>query len=492
MFIRALIRPKVADIKRKKRNNSNVKFIPSTPTTRRRSFFPKAVIILFLSCLLFPVLQLNVNAPSFFYSSQVQALYDKERAELEKQLKQIEAEIAQYEKILATTKRQKVTLQNKIKELKSKAAKLSLQIKSTNLNLNYLNNQIDDTTVSISKTLEKINRTKENLADSLVVLYQLRQKPVIEILLANNEISEFFDYLNALNRIQEKIQDNIKELRELKVTLDKQKEKLESDKEETQRLLTIQILQKKELEQTKKEKSYLLAITKGNEARYQQMLADSRRRANEIRKRIYELIGVKTQVTFGEALDIAEWVSSKIPIRPAFLLAIITQESNLGKNVGTCNRPGDPYSKSWRVVMKPSRDQQPFLQICRELGLDPNITPVSCPMRDRRGRQVGWGGAMGPAQFIPSTWMRYKDRVSKITGKSPANPWDVRDAFVAAALYLTDYGAGKKTRTAEWRAAMIYFSGSTNPRYRFYGDSVMAIADRYERDIATLKQVASR
>ena len=31
-------------------------------------------------------------------------------------------------------------------------------------------------------------------------------------------------------------------------------------------------------------------------------------------------------------------------MRPAFLLAILTQESDLGKNVGTCNRAGDPPS----------------------------------------------------------------------------------------------------------------------------------------------------
>jgi len=34
---------------------------------------------------------------------------------------------------------------------------------------------------------------------------------------------------------------------------------------------------------------------------------------------------------------------------------------------------------------------------------------------------------------------------------------------------------------------MIYFAGSVNTAYRFYGDNVMAIAKRYEADIATIK-----
>jgi membrane-bound lytic murein transglycosylase B len=99
---------------------------------------------------------------------------------------------------------------------------------------------------------------------------------------------------------------------------------------------------------------------------------------------------------------------------------------------------------------------------------------------------------MGPAQFIPSTWMAYKDKVSKITGNNPANPWDIKDAFVAAALYLARWGATKQTRDAEWRAAMIYFSGSTNTRYRFYGDSVLVKADEIEKKISYLKELASR
>ncbi len=38
--------------------------------------------------------------------------------------------------------------------------------------------------------------------------------------------------------------------------------------------------------------------------------------------------------------------------------------------------------------MKPSRDQVPFEQITAKLGMDPNSTPVSCPMY-KNGAQVG-------------------------------------------------------------------------------------------------------
>jgi membrane-bound lytic murein transglycosylase B len=114
--------------------------------------------------------------------------------------------------------------------------------------------------------------------------------------------------------------------------------------------------------------------------------------------------------------------------------------------------------------------------------MDAETTPVSCPMMTK-GKQVGWGGAMGPAQFIPSTWMGYKDKIAAITGKS-ANPWDIRDAFLATAIKTKADGAG--TVAGEWAAAMKYFSGGTNTKFRFYGDNVVATANKYQADIDEL------
>ncbi len=104
-------------------------------------------------------------------------------------------------------------------------------------------------------------------------------------------------------------------------------------------------------------------------------------------------------------------------------------------------------------------------------------------MRDKQGKQIGWGGAMGPAQFIPSTWLGYRAKVTAITGRA-ANPWDIRDAFIAAAVKLGADGA--RNQSGEWTAAMKYFAGSVNPAYSFYGDSVVALAKRYQEDIDNL------
>ena len=255
----------------------------------------------------------------------------------------------------------------------------------------------------------------------------------------------------------------------------------------------MQQLQRKESESTKGEKDYLLEKTKGKESEYQKLLTETQKKVAEIQSRIFELIGVPEKFTFGEGYELAKAIEKITGVRPAFLLAIITQESNIFEkmNVGQCYltdlKTGDGErafdGKPVAKIMKPSRDVEPFLEITKELGRDPYNTPVSCPIPS----VGGYGGAMGPAQFIPSTWMRYRDGVKEITGKA-ADPWDIKDAFLAAALYLADYGAAKQTPDSEWKAAMIYFSGTTNTKYRFYGDSVINITKQYAGDIEALER----
>ncbi len=404
-------------------------------------------------------------------------------------LKKYEKEISQYEGNIAMSQAEQKTLNNKIYLLKQEISKLELEIKKSGLIIKDLEFQVEDTKDSILTTSEKIENSKQKLAEILRSIYEEDQSTVLEIFLSGDEISVFFENLVALESLLTKNQDILDDIKELKIDLEGQEFALDQEKTEWEQMKTIQLLQKQKNQATKGEKEWILNQTKGEEAEYQKLLAESKEKTAAIRQRIFNLIGVPDAPTFGEALEIAKYVESLTGARPAFLLAVLTQESNIGQNVGQCYLK-NPTTGSGTVaktgqeldrVMKPGGDVEPFIQICKESGRDPYNTLVSCPM------SFGYGGAMGPAQFIPSTWDMYRVRLSSMIGK-PADPWNIRDAFLAAGLYLKDAGAGKQTYNAEWRAAMIYFSGGTNSAYSFYGDSVMAITAQYENDIAQLEK----
>jgi hypothetical protein len=343
-----------------------------------------------------------------------------------------------------------------------------------------MESQITDTKSAIEKNQQKTGELKDQVAETLRQMNKNDRRTLLFVFFSEHTFFDALSEIEQFTQVNSELDVLIDQLKKTNEDLIAHKERLGAEQDHVQNLLSVQTLQQQALSGSVKEQSSLLTQTKGKEANYQTVLKDTKKQAAQIRARLYQLLDVGKQITFGQAVEIATWVSAQTGVRASFLLAVLTQESNLGKNVGTCNRPGDPPEKSWKVIMKPTRDQEPFKTITEELGMDPDTTAVSCPMRDKNGKQVGWGGAMGPAQFIPSTWMGYRAKVTNITGKV-ANPWDIRDAFIASAIKLGADGA--KTKAGEWAAAMKYFSGSTNVRFRFYGDQVVAQAEEYQKDM---------
>jgi len=410
---------------------------------------------------------------------------------LEKCQKYYEEKSEQIEKDISQTEKERKTLQNQISILKNKIKNLDYQIYQSNLMIEDLKLQIGDTENSIQKNSEKISNLKDKLKTILRLIYKEDHCSSLEILLAETKLSDFFDNLMALEKVSSKNQELLKEIKTLKSYLEEQKVSLDAEREDLEKAVQVQTLQKQESEKTKQEKDYFLKLTETEYQKYLREKEESQKRVAEIRKRVFELIGIPEAPTFGEAYEIAKYVEQITGVRPALLLAVLTQESNIGKNVGQCYLKNSQTGEGVAIqngrkiarVMNPQRDVPHFLTITKELGRDPFNTPVSCPM------EYGWGGAMGPAQFIPSTWIFYKEKIQAITGKTP-DPWNIKDAFLAAALYLKDYGALNQTYESEWKAAMIYFSGTTNRKFRFYGDSVMQIAGQYEKDISEIEKLA--
>jgi peptidoglycan hydrolase CwlO-like protein len=398
------------------------------------------------------------------------------REECEALLKQYEEKISQYETDISKTAQQKNTLQNQITSLKSKISKLSAQINQSNVLIKDLSLQIKDTESSITKTTDKIDSSKEKLAETLRSIYEEDQKPLIEIMLSEESLSGFFDNVVALEALNSQTQELLANIKSLKTTLEGQKESLDQDKEETEKVLKVQQLQKKENEINQQEQQQLLKLT---EAEYQKKLKekqDVEKKAAEIRAQLFQMVGVAKAPTFGEALDVAKGVGESMGIRPAFLLAVISQESAIGRNVGQCILTDATTGAGKRIsndkpvskLMKPSRDIQPFMAITAALGRDPYNTAVSCPL------SIGYGGAMGPAQFIPSTWKLYADEIEGQLGR-PGDPWAILDSFTAAGIYLADLSVKAKTTAKEKYAAAKYYGCSTNYECTnsYYGTQVM-------------------
>ena len=380
---------------------------------------------------------------------------------------------------ITKTSQQKNTLSNQISTLKKKIQNLEYQISQSTVKVKGLNVQITDTQSSINETSSQIQGSQNQIATILRSIYEEDKKPSVEILL-EGDLSDFFSNLVYLESLNSKVSDLLDSTKNLQAYLQGQKVKMDGEVDSLQKTIALQSLQKKENEQNKQQQQQYLNLT---EAQYQEQLQSKQeieQKSAKIKALLFQMVGVSKAPTFGEALEVAKTAAGLVGVRPAFLLAVISQESAIGRNVGQCVLVDSSTGTGKRIstgatvirIMKPTRDVQPFLQITSALGRDPYDTPVSCWIPAYVGGvPTGWGGAMGPAQFIPSTWNLFTDRLKTLLGTTP-DPWGIKDSFTASALYLSDLGASAQTTTKESSAASRYYGGSSA-----YARSVMTRAN---------------
>ncbi len=400
----------------------------------------------------------------------------------------------EYKEQVEQSQQEQRTLQGRINAINNQIQQYNNEIYRSNLTIKDLNFQIEDTQNSIEKTIIQIEESKQRLADLLRLVEEQGRRSLVEIMLAEEQLSSFFDELAALEALSLRNQELLQNIRDLKDNLKQTQEDLRDDKEELEHVIVLNQLQRERTTELRQEQEWILQKTRGEEALYQEHLKEAQERASEIRKKIFALAQVATEdaPTHEEAYQLAKYAESITGVRPALILGLLQMESALGKNVGQCNCAGRPNCRHPNLTYKDVMHRNhwsAFETVTNELGLDIWSTPVSCSIS---GGMVQWGGAMGPAQFMPNTWLNlgYRDRVAAITGQ-PASPWRVRDAFLASGLYLMDWGANSRVRQTEIGAVTAYLCGTSsmtnvcrNAGGEWYRYTVMKNAEQWEQWIA--------
>lgn len=414
-------------------------------------------------------------------------------AECRKRLQEIAGEIQIIDTATGKVVEEQKEITGEINKLTGEIKKTTNEIKKKNSLIQNIKGDIVEKEGTLEELNARLAREKESLKKILRKRYELGDASVFEYMLSAKTVSEFYEDAPALSYIQDSLSDSFEIIDGLKVEIYGQKSELEKRREqEDAAKYGLQIEQEK-IEAQKKDRNIALSVSEQKEASLAELKKAREAEANRIKAQLFKLAGgiQGGGIPFGDALEYANEASLKTGVRPALILAILQQESNMGKNVGTCNRPGDtrtwkdimpgPLSGSWRD------DQTAYLKIMSELGLPPEGQPLSCPVSTG-----GWGGAMGPTQFIPTTWLGIRNSLATILGVSATNPWNPRHAVFATAIYMRDLGASSGGYTNERNAACKYYSGkacgqSSLPN-TFYGDQVMGNAIQIQTNIDTIER----
>jgi peptidoglycan hydrolase CwlO-like protein len=426
------------------------------------------------------------------------------RAALQSQLNELNVEISQTQGTLNTLGSQDKGLSNQIATLNAQIKKAQLQLKATQLQIQALKENIVIQSNTITTLSGTLSSEQQSLAQIIRQTNEIDNYSIVEVALSAQNVSSFFGDIDSFNAINQELNSSYTAVTNTRSQTVNQKNALEDQQTQAQKLASEQTLEENQIQTETAAKQVLLKQTKGQEATYQSIYNIQKKTIGQIQAALFQLAGGSGQISLPNAIALAKVAGANTGVDPSLILGILKQETNIGKNVGT---------GSWSVDMNPTRDVPVYKVIVATLGIGLDTYKVSS------APSYGWGGAMGPAQFIPSTWACYagyintstgacgkgtdgtyagpwqyspaKDRIAKLAGhaSSPSNPWNNTDAFTAVGMLMSDNGALAGNTNSEREAALRYFAGwgnADNPAYAFYGDDVMAFAAQFKSDISTL------
>lgn len=357
-------------------------------------------------------------------------------------------------------------ISNQLQRLEERLTQAELELAHTQLALRTVDTEKKRNETAISELAAALERIRDELRGVIRELYIKGEPSFMRILLSSGSLSQALAERAAYMTVQTRQTELLTTLRRQEEELQARQTELAQQEEDLGNLQQLLAGQQEELDTQQQEQQRFLQAKRAQQVSYEAKLAEASQARQEIEQDVFTLKNAGVKLTLTEATDMARYAEKLTGVRAALLLGVLKVETNLGTNLGSGTFPDD---------MHPAQHEA-FTRIIKKLGLDLSAAPISARPRSFQG----WGGAMGPGQFMPTTWEGIEVRVASLMQKPTANPYELTDAFVATALFLADHGATDRAR--EYEAVNRYLAGPNWQRFTWYGDRVLAVAAEYEKE----------
>jgi peptidoglycan hydrolase CwlO-like protein len=348
--------------------------------------------------------------------------------------------------------KQQTEAQKELTAQQSSLYKNQAQIAVTRALLNKINADISSKEAELKNLDDQATLNKTMLAEYIRQMYYANQDHdvLVGLALSQGNLSDMMANSDNMLSIKAKIIDSLQIINDAKTQTQQAQATLADQQANHQQVLKTQQVQQAQISSDIQDTQATL-----------QQLND---KLSKLRSDLSAMLGAN--ISTDDINKAAKIASQATGVRKDFILGELVVESDLGRFTGGCT-----YDKS----KMGSANLAIFKSIASSLSYNYKNLKVSCPL------SYGIGGAMGIAQFMPSTWVGYESRISSATGHNPPDPWNLVDGVTGMAIKLANDGATSKS--GEKNAAARYYCGGNYTRAicQNYAKKVLYWADNYQQ-----------
>ena len=187
---------------------------------------------------------------------------------------ELERQAQEYQTVINQKQGEIKTLNNQVAIFNAKINKLQIEINISEEDIKQTKLEILQLEYGIGETEGDINSQKDNLASVIQTIAEFDRTSQMEMILASEDLSDFFNQINYLDNLQNGVKEKVDDLKLLKIKLNNDKESGEEKRERLEGFKNQLTNQKWSLASQRDSKESLLSYTKGEEGKYQQLLAN--------------------------------------------------------------------------------------------------------------------------------------------------------------------------------------------------------------------------
>src|SRR4030042_5106746 len=222
----------------------------------------------------FPIVVAAVLALPMLAQASIIDEINRQIQEQEVKRAELERQVQEYQRVIDQKQGEIKTLNNQIVIFDAQIGKLQVDINITEDDISQKNLEILQLEYGIDETENDILIQKDNLAKIIQGIAEFDQTSQLQIILESEDFSDFFNQVVYLENLQNGVQEKVDKLKFLKEKLSYDKSTKEDKRQKLESLKDQLNQQKASLASQRNSKKYLLNYTKGEEKKYQEMLAN--------------------------------------------------------------------------------------------------------------------------------------------------------------------------------------------------------------------------
>ncbi|MBI4240004.1 peptidoglycan DD-metalloendopeptidase family protein [Candidatus Uhrbacteria bacterium] len=240
-------------------------------------FLVSSIVVLSSSIFLLTRTTLAVNQQDATVLELNQLIQEK-KSKVTSLRQQIEA----YQKKIKARQSEKVSLENELSIIEDHVSQKTLDIQALEDEIDQLQLEIQQADIQIEQSEAEISLQKMRLAEMVRRLYDNSERDYVELLLSNENFSDFFDHVRHLEEAQTDIAQSLARIKLLREQLEVQRASLHNNQLRQEDIKSNILKEKGVLEEHKAKKEQLILQTVLSTKKLQELIQQARRDQSQI------------------------------------------------------------------------------------------------------------------------------------------------------------------------------------------------------------------